>query len=360
MYIMTDNDYITINENGVFVGGQPATHYRGVEIAELDRIKKFGFRRVKKYAKEKYNRDVFALHCMSSESENGFSYQCPPSSNPGNNKWYCLEFVDGSLSLWQCGGAVKYKSPFITEADLCARLCARDFIDSIPDRLFGFKEEAFFTESYNPIITHGSKDGAVIHDNYYITINENGIFIGGMPTLFYRDSKLIYPEEAIETFKKIKDLVKTRNNLDVSEVQGLSSETPVDGSTGDIGNPKPNHGSWLWYRVKFKDGKLSPWVNGASFVGGRAAGVCAACCAFYVDSLLYSGCYTSLFEKSVQPVKKNTQSVSNIASITQQQQNVKKDADNVMVDKPAPVDNIANNFSKKLKAKLCAFMQRQH
>ncbi|MBQ3785258.1 MAG: hypothetical protein II843_02600 [Alphaproteobacteria bacterium] len=357
---MTDNDYITINENGVFVGGQPATHYRGVEIAELDRIKNSGFRRIKKYAKEKYNRDVSALHCMSSETQNTLGHQWPPSPNPGNNKWYRLEFSDGSLSLWQGMGAVKYKNPFITEANLCACLCAMDFIDAVPYRLFGFKEEVFFTESYNPRITWGTNDGKVIHDNDYITINENGIFIGSVPTLFYRDSKLFDPQYAIETFKKIKDLVKTRNNLDVSEVHGLSSETPVDGSTGDIGNPKPNHGSWLWYRMKFKDGKLSPWVNGADFVGDCATGICAAYCAFYVNSLLYSGCYTTLFvEKRGQSVPRQ-QTASSVAAVAQQQQNVKKDTDNVGEDKLASVDNTANNFCKQLKSKILSFIQKQH
>ena len=355
---MTYNDYITINDKGVFVGGQPATHYRGVEIAELDRIKKFGFRTLKKYAKEKYDRDVSALHCMSSETQNAIGYQWPPSPNPGNNKWYRLEFSDGSLSLWQGFGAVKHKSPFITESDLCARLCAMDFIDAVPYRLFGFNERAFFTESYNPRITWGTNDGKVIHDNDYITINENGIFIGGVPTLFYRDSKLLYPEKAIQEFKEVKDLVKTKNNLDISEVHGLSSETPVDGSTGDKGNPSPNHGAWLWYRVKFKDGELSPWVYAADFLGGDGAGLCAAYCAFFVDSLQYSECYTTLFiERGVQPVKKNTQSVPNVAPVVQQQRPVKPDTENIMVDRSA---QSKNNFCKKLKAKLRAFMQRQH
>lgn len=363
---MTDKDYITINENGVFVGGQPATHYRGVEIAEFDRIQNSGFRRLKKYAKEKYNRDVSALHCMSSETQNAIGYQWPPSPNPGNNKWYRLEFSDGSLSLWQGFGAVKYKSPFITEADLCARLCAMDFIDAVPDRLFGFKEEAFFTESYNPHITWGTNDGKVIHDNDYITINENGIFIGGVPTLFYRDSKLLYPEKAIQEFKEVKDLVKTKNNLDVSEVHGLSSETQIGdrGSIGDKGNPGPNHGSWLWYRVKFKDGELSPWVYASDWLGGDGAGLCAAYCAFFVDSLQYSECYTTLFiERDVQPMKKDIQPIPvhqpmpNVAPVAQQQQNIKPTNKNIVVDQS--VKN-KNNFCKKLKAKLRAFTQRQH
>lgn len=347
MNVITDNDYITINEKGVFVGGQPTTHYRGMEIVDLNRIQDSGFRRLKKYAKEKYNRDVYALHCLSSESKKWFSYQCPPSSNPGNNKWYRLEFIDGSLSLWQCGGVVK--SEIIKEADLCARLCAVDFIDSVPYRLYSLDEKAFFTESYNPIVTQGFKNSEVIHDNDYITINENGIFIGGVPTLFYRDSKLIYPQDAIKTFKKIKDLAKTRNGLDVSEVHGLSSETPVDGSTGDIGNPKPNHGCWLWYRVKFKDGKLSPWVNASDFVGDRADGVCAACCAYFVGTLLYSDCYANLFiEKNIQSVNKNVSG----------QQPVKKNNENIVTNKSMPDDK--NNFYKKLKAKIFSCVQKQH
>jgi len=356
---MTDKDYITINEKGVFVGGQPATRYRGENIAELDRIQSSGFRRLKKYAKEKYNRDVSALHCLSSESRDGFAYQCPPSPNPGNNKWYRLEFADGSLSLWQCGGAIKSEYPAREEdyAGYCACFCARDFIDAIPGRLYRLKEDDFFTESYNPTITHGSKDGTIIHDNDYITINENGIFIGGVPTLFYRDSKIIYPEEAIETFKKIKNLVKTRNNLDVSEVHALSSETPVAGSFGGVGDPKPNHGRWLWYRVKFNDGSLSPWAYATDFIGDRAAGVCAACCAFYVDSLLYSGCYNTLFvERNTKIVKKDTQSVQNVAPVVQQQMPVKSTNENIVVDRS--VQN-KNNICKNLKAKLHAFMQRQ-
>ena len=31
--------YITINKNGIFVGGKPATTYRGVEIKFIDDIK---------------------------------------------------------------------------------------------------------------------------------------------------------------------------------------------------------------------------------------------------------------------------------------------------------------------------------
>ena len=36
---ITNKDYITINRDGVFVDGKPATKYHGKEIAKLEQIK---------------------------------------------------------------------------------------------------------------------------------------------------------------------------------------------------------------------------------------------------------------------------------------------------------------------------------
>ena len=115
-----------------------------------------------------------------------------------------------------------------------------------------------------------------IPNTEYITINKDGIFVGGKPATTYRGEPIRYSNGVRESFADIQRL-----NKNVAELHVLSSET--FGEYAKVGNPSGKHGPNAWCRVKFENGNLGAWVFG--YTHGSAADCaddCAYCCAFYV------------------------------------------------------------------------------
>ena len=282
---MTDNDYITINENGVFVGGQPATQYRGVNIVERG-LAIVRFKDIKRRAKEKYNREVSEIHCLTSESWG--HYEVSPLPKPGDNYWYRLKFADGTLSRWGHGHdyeQIMHRDRKLTpeeKANRCARLCACNCFDIVR-----FFDKTFYTESYQPLAPQNIcfKNVYDINSDDYITVTKDGIFVGGQPATHYRGREINQPKNTVIQFKEIQKYVKKNYVVDVDEMHCLSSETDGD-FTGNIGNPSLKHGFYSWYRLKFADGALSPWGYGNDYSycekqdpTGHRANTCASNCA---------------------------------------------------------------------------------
>ena len=110
-----------------------------------------------------------------------------------------------------------------------------------------------------------------IPNTEYITINKDGIFVGGKTATTYRGEKIWWINKVCDYFAGIQ---KLKSN--VAELHVLSSETC--GEYAVAGNPSGKHGPNAWCRVKFNDGRIGSWV----FAG--AAGSVAACaygCAYY-------------------------------------------------------------------------------
>ncbi len=110
----------------------------------------------------------------------------------------------------------------------------------------------------------------------YITINENGVFVGGKPATKYRGVNIYNIPYTVKYFQTAKQKIKQERGLDLLELHALSSETD-GGEYATPGHPSPKHGRYAWCRAKLSDGTELPWVF--SF-GDDAADFCAYYCAF--------------------------------------------------------------------------------
>jgi len=119
---MTDipnTEYITINKDGVFVGGKPATEYLGEQIGWIDYVRKY-FADI-----QKLNPDVAELHVLSSETYGENLKKGNPSHEKhGPNAWCRVKFNDGETASWLL--ARTYGSVAI-----CAHLCAYNCVSSV-------------------------------------------------------------------------------------------------------------------------------------------------------------------------------------------------------------------------------------
>ena len=94
---MTDipnTEYITIDKDGLFVGGFHATHYRGMKIAQTDNVKRF-FNSIKQA-----NPSVRELHIGSFDTRGKYAEIGNPSGKPGVKTWCRAMFSDGKVGNW--------------------------------------------------------------------------------------------------------------------------------------------------------------------------------------------------------------------------------------------------------------------
>ena len=103
-----------------------------------------------------------------------------------------------------------------------------------------------------------------MHNAKYVTIKENGTFVGGKPTNVYQKFNMVsmdIPELRKYIFNKIQQRMAGRG-LNVAEVHIIASSTEqeiVNGKPRAVGNPSSKPGPNLWYRVKTKNGKETNW-----------------------------------------------------------------------------------------------------
>ena len=115
-----------------------------------------------------------------------------------------------------------------------------------------------------------------IPNTEYITINKDGIFVGGKPATTYRGEKIFCIDDVREFFKSIQ---KTHPNI--AELHVLSSETL--GRYAVAGNPSGKYGSNSWCRVVLNDGTVGSWIfHSAYFVNTYCASYGAHGCALYL------------------------------------------------------------------------------
>ena len=94
--------YLTINENGVFVGGKPTKFYNGAAIAAADLLKEAFVKLQKNLVK--HGKDIQEVRILASET--GYKNQrlgtniCP-SGRPGTNIWYCYVLRDKTVTKWR-------------------------------------------------------------------------------------------------------------------------------------------------------------------------------------------------------------------------------------------------------------------
>ena len=94
-----NTEYITVkrDENGavdVFVGGKPATDYRGVKIYEINYVKNT-FAEI-----QELNPNITELHVLSSKTSGGYAMVGNPSPEHGRYTWCRVKNNDGKLGGW--------------------------------------------------------------------------------------------------------------------------------------------------------------------------------------------------------------------------------------------------------------------
>ena len=235
MIDIPNTQYITINKDGIFVGGKPATKYRGQSILWLKDMPKY-FAEI-----QKLNKDVAELHVLSSET----AVVGNPSGKRGPYAWCRVVFNDGSVGAWV------FKDDEYSSAKDCAEWCAQFCAYAIArDKVFG----------------------SSVLKAKYIIINKDGIF-GGKPATQYRGLGIYFAQDAVNIFKDFQS-----QNKNVAELQVLPSETP--GKPLKSGNPSDTFGKYPWCRVKFDDGNVGPWILDSSYEYSSESS-CAYYCVWY-------------------------------------------------------------------------------
>jgi len=118
-----------------------------------------------------------------------------------------------------------------------------------------------------------------IRNTKYITINKDGIFVGGKPATKYRGKEIFNIRYVKRQFSDIQ-----KEYPGVMELHVLSSET--SGKYAEPGSPSPIHGRYSWYRAKFNDGKTGAWVCSSVDYGDTVgcAKLCAFNCVFHIKN----------------------------------------------------------------------------
>lgn len=115
-----------------------------------------------------------------------------------------------------------------------------------------------------------------IPNTEYITINKNGIFVGGKPATTYRGEEIYYADYT----KEVLILVQEQNpNIAEFHIGAFATQ----GRYAKSGNPDWKPGLYAWCRVKYKNGNLGAWVfNGTYASAALCANYCAFRCAYFV------------------------------------------------------------------------------
>ena len=117
-----------------------------------------------------------------------------------------------------------------------------------------------------------------IPNTKYITINKDGIFVGGKPATHYRGVEILFIDATKILFAKIQ-----KKHPEISELHVGAFET--SGAYAKPGNPSGKFGRHAWCRAKSKDGKLSSWVFRYTYGSASVcANDCAYHCGFYVQN----------------------------------------------------------------------------
>jgi len=92
----------------------------------------------------------------------------------------------------------------------------------------------------------------------YITINKDGVFVGGKTATTYREGNIGFLGKVKENFAEIQ-----RENPGIQELHVGAFDTA--GFFAKPGNPSGNFGKYAWCRVKLFDGRFGDWVFGIQY-----------------------------------------------------------------------------------------------
>ena len=90
-----NTEYITIKKDGVFVGGQPATYYRGKKVHSQSLTTSYFL-----YIQEKFP-IIEEFHVLSSKTDvKLYNINEQPSQQDGKYTWCRVKFTDGKTGNW--------------------------------------------------------------------------------------------------------------------------------------------------------------------------------------------------------------------------------------------------------------------
>lgn len=108
---ISNTEYITVKANGIFVGGKPATTYRGERIYNADKVKKY-------FAwMQEQNPKIEELHIGAFVTPGEYAKPGNPDGIFGPNGWCRVKYKNGNLGAW----VFYYTS---SSAANCAGYCA--------------------------------------------------------------------------------------------------------------------------------------------------------------------------------------------------------------------------------------------
>lgn len=109
-----NTEYITVKKEGIFVGGKPATHYRGIVIGYCKTIN-INFRNIlKQYP------NIEEMRFLTSETGGDYHANGNPVVKNGSNAWACVKFNDDYVSPWTLISSYPYD--FFIAHELCNKL----------------------------------------------------------------------------------------------------------------------------------------------------------------------------------------------------------------------------------------------
>lgn len=146
-----------------------------------------------------------------------------------------------------------------------------------------------------------------IPNTEYITINKDGIFVGGKPATTYRGKHIYYLVAVRDYFSGVQRL-----NKNVAELHVLSSET--SGKYAKVGNPLGNHGPNIWCRVLLSDGRLGAWVF--AYTSSSAANCAYRCADLCADAVRGNAVFRSAVFDAVDKEKTPQKPINPVAVAT--------------------------------------------
>jgi len=109
---ISNTEYITINNKGIFVGGKPAVRYHGEVIAKIDVVRE-NFAAI-----QLMNPEIKELHVGAFATKGTDLKQGKPSGEYGPYAWCRVKYLNGNMGDWVfCG------FPYCS-ASFCAYDCA--------------------------------------------------------------------------------------------------------------------------------------------------------------------------------------------------------------------------------------------
>ncbi len=120
-----NTEYITVNANGIFVGGKPATTYRGQKTYDTDYVKYNTDYMKKVFAwMQKQNPKIEEFHIGAFVTPGEYAKPGNPDGVFGPNAWCRVKYKNGNLGAWV------FLHTDGSAAD-CAYYCANDCADSV-------------------------------------------------------------------------------------------------------------------------------------------------------------------------------------------------------------------------------------